>query len=204
MPGRPLRFVHASDFHLERPLGGVAEVPDQLRDVFIDAAYMAARRVFDTVLAEEADFLVLSGGILTAKQSGPRGPLFLGEQFARLAARGMLVYWAGSEIDPPEAWPGGFPSPGNVRLFPRGRAAEYVHERDGAALARVVGVSRDGQRPLRPGDFARIRAGFSRLRSPTAPWKRPHSKAAASTTGPSEGSTTAAPWGRLPICQESS
>ena len=32
MPHRPFRFIHASDFHLEMPLQGVAEVPDHLRE----------------------------------------------------------------------------------------------------------------------------------------------------------------------------
>ena len=34
MSGWPFRFIHASDLHLERPLMGVAEVPDHLRDCF--------------------------------------------------------------------------------------------------------------------------------------------------------------------------
>ena len=38
MAGRQLRFVHASDLHLEQPLHGVTEVPDHLRDLFLDAA----------------------------------------------------------------------------------------------------------------------------------------------------------------------
>ncbi|MEN6450590.1 MAG: hypothetical protein ABFC96_08880, partial [Thermoguttaceae bacterium] len=61
---RPFRFIHASDFHLERPLMGVAEVPDHLRPLFLDAPYTAARQVFDAALAEDADFVVLGGGIV--------------------------------------------------------------------------------------------------------------------------------------------
>ena len=64
MAGRQLRFVHASDLHLEEPLHGVTEVPDHLRDLFLDAATLAAERVFDTVVEEEADFLLLSGDVL--------------------------------------------------------------------------------------------------------------------------------------------
>ena len=109
MSHRPFRFVHASDFHLEMPLQGVAEVPDHLREALLDAAYTAAERVFDAVLAEEAEFLVLSGDILHPPQTGPRGPLFLSEQFARLAQRQIPVYWASGGVDPPEAWPAVIP-----------------------------------------------------------------------------------------------
>ena len=50
-----LRLVHASDFHLELPLYGLAEVPDHLRDLLIEAPYQAAEQVFETALAEDVD-----------------------------------------------------------------------------------------------------------------------------------------------------
>ncbi len=84
----PFRFIHASDFHLERPLMGVADVPDHLRELFLEAPYKAARQVFDAALTEDANFVVLSGGIVVPSDTGPRGPLLLTEQFARLAERG--------------------------------------------------------------------------------------------------------------------
>ena len=37
MAGPSLRFVQAGDFHLELPLHGVAEIPENLRDTFIEA-----------------------------------------------------------------------------------------------------------------------------------------------------------------------
>ena len=40
----PLRFVHAGDLHLERPLSGVSEVPDHLREAFLEAPYLAAEQ----------------------------------------------------------------------------------------------------------------------------------------------------------------
>ncbi len=95
MSNRSFRFLHAGDFHLERPLMGVAEVPDHLRDLFLEAPYLAARRVFDAALAEDVRFVVLTGGICVPSAAGPRGPLFLAEQFVRLAERGIGVYSAG-------------------------------------------------------------------------------------------------------------
>ncbi len=147
------RFVHAGDFHLELPPSGVAEVPDHLRDLFLDAAYLAAERVFETVLSEEAELLVLSGDILRCQQTGPRGPLFLAEQFDRLAQRDIPVYWAGGRADPPEDWPSAVTMPSNVHVFPRGRIEEFVHQRDGQPLARLIGVSLDRRRTMRAADF---------------------------------------------------
>ena len=50
----PLRFVHASDFHLELPLGGVSEVPSHLRELFLEAPFQAAHQVFDIAVTEGA------------------------------------------------------------------------------------------------------------------------------------------------------
>jgi DNA repair protein SbcD/Mre11 len=154
MSTQPFRFVHAGDFHLEQPLMGVAEVPDHLRDLFLDAPYSAAGKVFDAALAEDADFVVLSGDILHPQGTGPRGPLFMVEQFIRLAERGIGVYWAGGLADSPEAWPAALRLPQNVHVFPHGRVEEVTVHRDGEPLARLAGMSRDKQRPLRPGDFS--------------------------------------------------
>jgi exonuclease SbcD len=146
MSQMPLRFVHASDLHLELPPFGVAEVPEHLREVFVESAFWAAERVFAVVLAEEADFLILSGDVLHPQQTGPRGPLFLVEQFERLAERGIAVYWAGGVVDPPEAWPPSFRLPDNVHRFPAQRIELFTHRRDGKPLANVAGVSwRPGQ-----------------------------------------------------------
>jgi DNA repair protein SbcD/Mre11 len=137
MSSRPFRFIHASDFHLEQPLMGVAEVPDHLRELFLDAPYAAAQQVFEAALAEDVGFVVLSGDILQPLATGPRGPLFLAEQFARLAARGIGVYWAGGAVDPPETWPGVVKLPQNVHVFPRGRMEETTIAWESETLARL-------------------------------------------------------------------
>ena len=58
------RFLHASDFHLERPPAGLAELPDHIRDVLVEAPYRAATNVFEAALAHEVDFVLLAGDIV--------------------------------------------------------------------------------------------------------------------------------------------
>ena len=149
----PFRFVHASDFHLERPLYGVAEAPSHLRELFVDAPYRAAQRVFDLVVSEQVEFLVLSGDILHCDGTGPRGPAFLLEQFGRLKDHGIPVYWAGGHVDPPGLWPDTLDLPDNVRVFARERPDELFHLRDGAPLARLVGASGGPRCRVRATDF---------------------------------------------------
>ena len=160
MANRPFRFVHAADFHLETPAGGISEIPDHLREPLMESGFRAAERVFDAVLAEEAEFLVLAGDILDPQLTGPRGPWFLVRQFQRLAEREIAVYWAGGRVDPVEAWPQSMRLPENVHVFPRGRVESAVRQREGLPLARLLGVGRVRGRAMRPGDFDPDPAGL--------------------------------------------
>lgn len=145
MSNWPFRFIHAGNFHLEQPIYGLAEVPDHLRETFLAAHFRAAQRVFDAALAEEVDFVVLSGDLVQSQRSSPRSLVFLVRQFERLAERNIAVYWAGGSVDPPRAWPAAMALPENVHTFPVGRAADFLHSRDEKPLARLVGRSREDQ-----------------------------------------------------------
>jgi hypothetical protein len=156
----PFRFVHAGDFHLELPVHGLADVPDHLRNRLLDAPFAAAERVFETTLSEEAQFLVLSGDLLDPNRTGPRGVLFLTEQFARLAEREIPIFWAGGRVDPADAWPAGAVLPDNVHVFPEGLPQDHLVERDGVPLVRLVGASRMARRGVRIAQFDSDPAGL--------------------------------------------
>jgi DNA repair exonuclease SbcCD nuclease subunit len=143
-----LRFVHAGDLHLERPLSGVSEVPEHLREAFLEAPYLAAEQIFETALTEGADALLLAGDVVHLDRAGPRAIVFLSEQFRRLADHGIAVYWAGGQIDSADAWPAAAALPPNVHRFPAGRVGNFEHQRDGKTIARIQGTSRSpGQAP---------------------------------------------------------
>jgi len=156
----PLRFVHTSDLHLERPLGGVAEVPEQLRELFLDAPFEAAAQVFETALAERADALLLAGDVVDLGLVGPRAIVFLQEQFSRLADHGIGVYWACGNVDTAESWPASVPLPENVHLFSVGRAQEFDLLRDGEIVAKIQGISRSQGGPLDDSGFHRDAHGL--------------------------------------------
>jgi len=148
MSDRAFRFIHAGDFALERPVAGVGEIPEHLRSLLAEAPLQAARAVFEAVLAEQPDWLILSGDLLDLAQGDLESLLFLADEFRRLAERRIPVYWAGGELDPPDAWPAWLTLAENVHAFPRGRLEEFVHSRDGVPLARLIGTSRDTRRPV--------------------------------------------------------
>lgn len=146
------RFLHASDLHLERPLGGTADAPEALRPLCLEAPYRAAERMFAAALQEKVEFVLLAGDVLQPALCGPRGVAFLLDQFQRLADAGIRVYWAGGQVDPPSAWPQELPLPSNVRVFPQGRTEAIVHERGGVPLCNILGAGSSSKR-INPGDF---------------------------------------------------
>ena len=155
-----LRFVHTSDLHLERPLGGVAEVPPHLRDLFLNAPLEAAAQVFETALSERVDALLIAGDVADFDLAGPRAIVFLQEQFERLATQGIPVYWASGTVDPAESWPASVALPENVHIFPVGHVQEFELRRGGEAIAKVQGISRTAGGKLDDSGFYRDAHGL--------------------------------------------
>jgi len=161
MSAEPLRFIHAADMHLERPLTGLGPVPEPLRSKLIDAPFEAARRVFETARLEKVDFVVLAGDILQPVEAGPASIVFLAEQLSALADAGIPVYWAGGRRDRFHQWPKAAVLPDtvyrtgarDVRCHPFYRQGEVV------ALLQVSGYQ--GRGAVNPESYT--------LESPTVP-----------------------------------
>jgi len=153
-----LRFLHAADLQLHRLPAGAAQLPDELRKVVIDAAIEAARNVFDAALANAVDFVVLSGGVIDVQHASPAALRFLVDQFRRLDARNIRVYWAGGPRDLPGQWPAGLPLPENVHVFAADKVESVAYVRDGKPLAYITGMGNSRER-FRPSDFRPGRDG---------------------------------------------
>lgn len=150
-----LSFIHTSDWHLECPAGGIPEVPQGLRELFIEAPYLAAERVIETALEHSVDFVALAGDIVDPRLAGPRAWIFLQEQFARLADRDIEVYWAGGNIDRPDAWPEQLGLPDNVTVFPIDEPAYLTRSRGHEPVAEIIGQSRRRRKAIEVEAFHR-------------------------------------------------
>jgi hypothetical protein len=132
-----VRFVHAGELNLGAPLFGIGGLPFPLRSLMVNARYRAAERVFDTALQSNADFVLLTGGILCASGGGPRPCWFLAEQFARLAEHGIPVYW----FEPPIAgnpWSDYVPRPANVFIAVADSDQRFEHRTPGKGAAIIA------------------------------------------------------------------
>ncbi|MDO4571442.1 MAG: hypothetical protein Q4D38_13740 [Planctomycetia bacterium] len=113
-----IKFLHAADFRLHAPVTCFpsvradsiddlfparehsawsstfyTHVPDDIMEEFNLAQWRSAKRVFDIAIQERVDFVFLTGDVLDPKYTGARGIVFLAEQFRRLEAEGIPVYW---------------------------------------------------------------------------------------------------------------
>jgi DNA repair protein SbcD/Mre11 len=150
---QPFRFLQTGDFHLEQPLHGVAEIPDDWRHLLVDAPLQAARKVFETAVKEEVDFVLLTGDSLDPPQAGPRAISFLLDQFQLLHERGIAVYWVGGAVDRAEEWPAGLRFPESVHLYPNNRVIEITHMKGDVPIASIYGQSRSTRSEIRLSDF---------------------------------------------------
>lgn len=153
MSGQHFRFLHAGGFALDQPLAGMAEVPEPLEELLIDAPYLAAQKVFDAALEERVDFVVLTGDLVDLARPSPRAIAFLLENFERLDTHGVAAYWTGGRLDPPQDWPASARLPSGVQVFPATEPEELSHFRGDRPVANIVGRSWHGTAAFQVGDF---------------------------------------------------
>ncbi len=153
MAKESFRFIHASDFHLERPLQDILELPDHLKRVLVEAPWRAAEAVFEHAVVENVDFIVLAGDILNPIATGAQGVAFLLEQFEAMRSRNIQVYWAGGNADDPDRWPSAVSLPGNVHLFSKKQVEPVVFRRHQTPLVTLLGRSCDGSETVRAAEY---------------------------------------------------
>jgi len=148
-----IRFLHAGDFHLERPMQDLTDIPEHLKAALVDAPWKAAEAFFEAAIVESVDFVLLSGDLLHPISTGAAGPAFLLEHFEKLAQHKIPVYWVGGTVDDPERWPEAVPLPPNVHYFSRKEVESVVFRRNGTPLATIVARSSDGRESIRSAEF---------------------------------------------------
>lgn len=142
----PIKFVHASDFHLDRPISGLSEIPKHLIKTLASAPYEAAQRVFDFALTERVDFVLLSGDLFDHESGSARAPSFLLNNFQKLADRGIHVYWCAGESDHPDRWPSSIKLPETVVTFSSTIVEEVEHLRGDKRIATILAAGYDAKR----------------------------------------------------------
>ena len=153
MAKESFRFIHASDFHLERPLQDILDLPDNLKKTLVEAPWKAAEAIFEHAVVENVDFIILSGDLLNPLTCGAQGVAFLLEQFETLRERNIEVYWAGGTVDDPERWPEAVILPSNVHVFSKHEVEEFTFRRHQSPLVTLLGRSSQGAENIRAAEY---------------------------------------------------
>ncbi|XEC93071.1 exonuclease SbcCD subunit D [Paenibacillus tarimensis] len=136
------RFIHAADLHLDSPFRGVSDAPETVAAGLRESTFAALRNLTELAIAEEADFIVLSGDLYDAADRSLRAQLALCREWQELGKRGIQVFVIHGNHDPLSGARAQLELPGTVTVFgasaPEGRPA---FRRDGTLAAYVYGIS---------------------------------------------------------------
>ena len=134
-------FVHTADLHLDAPFQGIAADDLSVGAELAEATYTAFRRVVDTCLDRQVDFLVIAGDAYNSAERSLRAQLRFQSEMRRLEEAGIEVLLAHGNHDPAGGWTAQVALPENVRVFPTDRVARFEVVRDGEVVAAVYGRS---------------------------------------------------------------
>ncbi|WP_437187722.1 hypothetical protein SH668x_001129 [Planctomicrobium sp. SH668] len=95
--GQATRILLASELTIHVPLDPISNLPELFRKIAYQARELTAIKIFDSAIAHQVDFLILSGTIADF-DSEPRLACFLTEQFKRLHNAGVQIGWAANHF----------------------------------------------------------------------------------------------------------
>ncbi|MHA0857950.1 metallophosphoesterase family protein [Paenibacillus sp. CMAA1364] len=99
----PFRFIHAADLHLDSKFAGIKGLSDHIRQHVRESTFTAFRHLIDVAIAEQVDFIVISGDVYDAADSSLRAHLALHTAFEELANHGIHTYVIHGNHDPLDA-----------------------------------------------------------------------------------------------------
>jgi len=155
---RPVRFVHASDLHLDATLKGVDATDERVISALVRATFDALDRVIEVCLDRKVDFLIIAGDLYNSSDHSLAAELAFQRQMQRLSEAGIKTFVAHGNHDPADGWTAGLELPESVVVFSDTTVERYEMVRDGRALCAVYGRSFPSRQVTE--NFAR---GFRRL-----------------------------------------
>ncbi|AJS59405.1 metallophosphoesterase family protein [Paenibacillus sp. IHBB 10380] len=96
----PFRFIHTADLHLDSLFAGMKGLSDSLRHHLRESTFGALIQLVEVAIAEQVDFLVISGDVYDAANRSLRAQLSLQAAFDQLGYHGIHVYLIHGNHDP--------------------------------------------------------------------------------------------------------
>ena len=136
-----IRFVHASDLHLDASFGGVDATDESVAGALTRSTIEALDRVVTLCIEREADFLVIAGDLYNSADRSLRAELAFQRAMRRLDDAGIRTFVVHGNHDPADGWSAGLDLPASVVVFPADAVGRYEVERDGEIVCAVYGRS---------------------------------------------------------------
>jgi DNA repair exonuclease SbcCD nuclease subunit len=138
---RSVRFIHASDLHLDATFGGVDATDELVAGALERSTFEALDRVVQLSIEREVDFLVLAGDLYNSADHSLRAELSFQKAMRRLADAGIGAFVVRGNHDPADGWSAGLELPESVVVFPANRVERHEVIRDGEVVCAVYGRS---------------------------------------------------------------
>ena len=138
---RTIRFVHASDLHLDATFGGVDAADEKVAEALAHSTLEALDRIVQLCIDREADFLVVAGDLHNSADHSLRAELAFQRAMRRLADAGIDAFVVRGNHDPADGWSAGLELPGSVVVFPADEVERREVIRDDEVVCAVYGRS---------------------------------------------------------------
>ncbi|SDL08970.1 metallophosphoesterase family protein [Halarsenatibacter silvermanii] len=112
-----LKFIHTADIHLGRPVKHGGNPPKRVEEHFNQAGLKACRLMAAAAVAEQVDFLLISGDLYDRRARSVKASRFLRDLFAELKREGIAVYIISGNHDPGGAENEPFELPDNAKIL---------------------------------------------------------------------------------------
>jgi len=138
---RGVRFVHASDLHLDAAFGGVDAGDERVAAALTRSTLEALERVVDLCIDRGADFLVIAGDLFNSADRSLRAELAFQKAVLRLDGAGIATFVVQGNHDPADGWSAGLELPASVVVFSADEVERREVLRDGEPVCAVYGRS---------------------------------------------------------------
>jgi len=136
-----VKFIHASDLHLDTPFKGLSNWNSQLASKLKEATFKSFKNIIDLCLQEKVDFLLISGDIFDSENKSLAAQLKFVHELKRLSEKGIPTYFICGNHDPLSSWLESLQMPKNVFRFNSTEVEKFTYQKSDKPIADIYGIS---------------------------------------------------------------
>ena len=134
------RFIHCADLHLDAPFKGISLNDKASQELLRNSTFHAFEKIIHTAIAQQVDFILISGDVYNSSDKSLRAQLFFLKQMECLYDNNIPCFLVHGNHDPLNGWEIQTNFPDNVYRFSSHVSCETLFK-NGEALVNVVGYS---------------------------------------------------------------